>query len=95
MGGKMKQMPPPQFPKPSFGGTAPMHLQVTKHALQAEIPSGVEVYDVLEERSDHMDRRQFVIIGAARGKTFHIKLERERGAAFPYDEAIVKLMVFA
>jgi hypothetical protein len=72
-----------------------MHLQVTKHALQAEIPRGVEVYDVLQEYHLGDDKRRWAIMGSARGKTFHIKLERGPGEPFPYDEAIVKLMVFA
>jgi hypothetical protein len=72
-----------------------MHLQITKHALQAEIPRGVEVYDVVEGIQGGIDKRHWIVMGAARGKTFHIKLERNRGEPFPYDEAIVKLMVFA
>jgi hypothetical protein len=50
---------------------------------------------VLEEAHGASDERHWVVMGHARGRVFNIKLTRNRGEPFPYDEAIVKLMVFA
>jgi hypothetical protein len=78
---------------------SPIHLQITLHALQSEIPDRVKVLDVLEIRepvgiATNYDRH-WEVLGEANGKRFTIKLSRPSTERFPYDEAIAKLLVFA
>jgi hypothetical protein len=71
-----------------------MHLQITLHALQSEIPDRVKVLDVLQVGTMG-GFRHWEVLGEAYDKRFKIRLSRPEGERFPYDEAIAKLLVFA